>query len=85
MLRPIWDSVLSIYIGPFMKPLHHNQDKSAAVFCHPMAASVLVLFYNFYLVKKHIIAYNLTTTKAIEKITYFEPLEFQKKNYFCLT
>jgi hypothetical protein len=42
-----------------------------------VAAWVLDMFCDFYLVKNHIIVKNSTTTKAEEKIsTDLEPLEF---------
>ncbi len=56
-----------------------NQDKSAARFCHQVAAWVSDMFCDFYLVKKPKIANNSRTAKAREKIrTDLESLEFQK-------
>jgi hypothetical protein len=45
-----------------------NPDKSAASFCHQVAAWLSDMFCNFYLVKNHKIPNNLTTTKAREKV-----------------
>jgi hypothetical protein len=57
----------------------HNSCKSAASFYRLMAAWVPDMFYNFYLVKKHKIAKNSTTTIARENIsTHLESLEFWK-------
>jgi hypothetical protein len=44
-----------------------NKGKSAASFCHQAASWISDRFYNFYIVKNHKIAKNLTTTKAREK------------------
>jgi hypothetical protein len=41
-----------------------NEGKSAASFCHQVAALVPDMFYNFYLVKNYKIANNLATTEA---------------------
>jgi hypothetical protein len=55
------------------------QDKSAASFCHQMAAWVPDMFSHFCLVKNHKIANNSTTTNAREKIsTDLEPIELKK-------
>jgi hypothetical protein len=43
--------------------------KSAASFCHQVAAWVSDIFRNFYLMKNYKIAKNSTTTKAREKIS----------------
>jgi hypothetical protein len=42
-------------------------DKSAASFCHQVAAWASGMFRNFYLMKNHQIIDNSTTTKAKEK------------------
>jgi len=56
-----------------------NTDKSAARFCHQVAAWVPDMLCNFYLAKNHKITNNSTTIKAIEKInTDLEFLEFKK-------
>jgi hypothetical protein len=52
-----------------------NEGKSAASFCHRVAACVPNMFWKFYLVKNYKIAENSTTTKAREKIST-ESLEF---------
>jgi hypothetical protein len=44
-----------------------NQGKSAASFCHQVAAWFPDIFWNFYCVKNHKIAINSTTSKAREK------------------
>jgi hypothetical protein len=44
-----------------------NQDKSAARFCHQVAAWVPDMFSIFHLVKSHKIANNSATAKAREK------------------
>ncbi len=44
-----------------------EQDKSAARFCHQVAAWGPDMFSNFYLVKSHKIAYNSATTEDREK------------------
>ncbi len=63
-----------------------NEGKSAASFCHQVAALVPDKFCNFYLVKNHKIANNSATTEAREKIsTYLESLEFWKNFDVCLT
>ncbi len=50
-----------------------NEGKSAASFCHKVAAVFPDMFCNFCLVKNQKIAKNSTTTKAREKIsTYLE-------------
>jgi hypothetical protein len=60
-----------------------NEGKSAASFCHLVAAVVTDMFCNLYLVKNHKIANNLATTEAREKIsTFLESLEFFN---VCLT
>jgi len=57
--------------------LQYNEGISAASFCRQVAALVLDMFCNFYLVKDHEIANNSATTEAREKIgTYLESLEF---------
>jgi hypothetical protein len=57
--------------------IYPNEEKSAASFCHQVAAWVLDMFCNFYIVKNHKIVNNTTTVKAREKIsTYLESLEF---------
>jgi hypothetical protein len=43
------------------------EGKSAASFCHLVAAKVADMFCYFYLLKNHKIANNLTTTTAREK------------------
>jgi hypothetical protein len=54
-----------------------NEGKSAASFCHQVAALVPDMFCNFYLVKIHKIANNSATPEAREKISaYLESLEF---------
>jgi hypothetical protein len=54
-----------------------NVGKSAASFCHQVAAWVLDKFCNFDLVKNPKIANNFATTGAREKIsTHLENLEF---------
>jgi hypothetical protein len=61
------------------------EDKSAASFCHQVAAWVPVIFCNFYLLKNHKFA-NKTTTKARGKSTNLESLEIYLKNVIaCLT
>ncbi len=66
---------------------HHDAEgKSAAIFCHQVAALVPDMFCNFYSVKNHEMAKNSTTTKAGEKMsTNLEFLEFQKSFGVCLT
>jgi hypothetical protein len=55
----------------------NNEGISAASFCGQVAALVLDMFGNFYLVKNHKIANNSATTEATEKIsTDLESLEF---------
>jgi hypothetical protein len=55
-----------------------NLHKSAAIFCHKVAAWVLHTFGNFS-AKNHEIANNSATAEArVEKITYLESLEFKK-------
>jgi hypothetical protein len=46
-----------------------NEGRSAASFCHQVAALVPGMFSKFYLLKNHKIAKNSTTTKAREKIS----------------
>jgi hypothetical protein len=54
----------------------NNEGKSAASFCHQVAAWFPDTFCNFYLVKNHKIAKNSATIKAKEKIsTDLESLE----------
>jgi hypothetical protein len=54
-----------------------NEGKSAASFCHQVAALVPDMFCIFYLMKNHKIANNSANTEAREKIsTYLESLEF---------
>ncbi len=63
-----------------------NERKSAAIFCHQVAACVPDMFCNFYLVKSHKIAYNSATTEAIEKLsTDLESTEFYTFFGVCLT
>jgi hypothetical protein len=53
-----------------------NEGKSAASFCHQVAAALVPdMFCNFYLVANKI-ANNSATTEAREKSTYLESLEF---------
>jgi hypothetical protein len=55
----------------------NNEGKSAASLFGQVAASVLDMFSNVYLVKNHKIANNSATTEAREKTsTYLESLEF---------
>jgi hypothetical protein len=55
-----------------------NEGKSAASFCCQLAAQVLDMFRNFYLVKNHKNAKNSTTSDVREKISAdLESLEFQ--------
>jgi hypothetical protein len=66
--------------------IQFHEGKSAASFCHQVSELVPAMFNNFYLVKKHKIADNSTTTEAGEKISpYLELLEFQKLFDACLT
>ncbi len=59
--------------------IYPHKDKSAASFCHRVAARVSDMFCNFYFVKNHKIANNSITNKARLNIsTYLESLEFQK-------
>jgi hypothetical protein len=61
-----------VYLKPSL-----NERKSAASFCHQVAAWFPDMFCNFYLVKNREIAKNSTATTAREKIsTYLESLEF---------
>jgi hypothetical protein len=63
-----------------------NEGKSAASFCHKVAAVFPDMVCNFYFVKNKKIGKNSTTTKAREKIsTDFESLEFSNVFYVCLT
>jgi len=63
-----------------------NQDKSAARFCHQVAAWVQDMFCSFYVVKSHKIAYNSVTTEALEKKSAdLGSLEFQKFLDVCFT
>jgi hypothetical protein len=55
----------------------NNEGKSAASFCHQLAALVPDMYYNFYLVKNCKSAKDIITTKAREKISAdMESLEF---------
>ena len=55
----------------------HLEVKSAAGFCHQVAALFPDMFCNFYVVKNHKIAQASTTTLAREKIsTDWESVEF---------
>jgi hypothetical protein len=72
-------TLYSIKYGPFsmLPSTGSNQDKSAARFCHQVAAWVPDIFCNFYMVKSHKIAYNSATNEAREKIsTDLESFEF---------
>ncbi len=62
-----------------------NEEKSAANFCHQVAAWVSYMFCNFHIVKNCKIANNLATTEGREKSAYVESLEFYKKFDACLT
>jgi hypothetical protein len=54
-----------------------DEGKSATSCSHQVAAWVLDMFFNFYIVKNHKIANKSTTTKAREKIsTDMKSLEF---------
>ncbi len=56
----------------------NNVGKSAASFCHPVAAWFPDMFCNFYFVKNHKIAKNSTTTKARQnKLRFFNPWNFR--------
>jgi hypothetical protein len=48
-----------------------NEGISAVSICRQVAALVLDMFYNFYLVKNHKIVNNSPTTEAREKISTF--------------
>jgi hypothetical protein len=55
----------------------NNEGKSAASFCHQLAALVPDMYCNFYLVKNCKSAKDIITTKAREKISAdSESLEF---------
>jgi hypothetical protein len=57
--------------------MYFYEGKSAASFCHKVAAWFHDMFCNFYLVKNHKIAKNSATIKAGEKrSTDLESLEF---------
>jgi hypothetical protein len=60
-----------------------NEGKSAAIFCHQVAAWVPDMFCNFYFVKSHKIADNSATTEAREKIS--TDLESVECFDICLT
>jgi hypothetical protein len=45
----------------------YSYEKSAAIFCHWVAAWVLDTFCNFYFLKINKIANNSTTSEAVEK------------------
>ncbi len=63
-----------------------NVWKSAASFCHQVAALASDMLCDFYLVKNHKIANNSATTEAREKIsTDLNTLEFEKFFDVCLT
>jgi hypothetical protein len=63
-----------------------NEGKSAASVCRQVAAWVPEMFCNFYFVKNHKIVYNLTATKAREKLSKdVESLESQEFFHKCLT
>jgi hypothetical protein len=59
--------------------VHKHEGKSAASFCHQVAAWVPDMFCKYHLVKNHKIANNSTTSKSREKIsTELESLEFEQ-------
>ncbi len=59
------------------KNIQVSEGKSAAGFCCQVAAWFPNMFCNFYLVIKHKIAKNSTTTKAKEKLgAYLKSFEF---------
>ncbi len=63
-----------------------NEEKSAARFCHRMAAWIPDMFCDIYLVKGRKIANNSAITETREKIiTYLESVEFWKLFDICLT
>ncbi len=63
-----------------------NEGKSAASFCHQVAAWFPDMFCNFYLVKNHKITKTQQPLKLEKKIsTYLESLEFQKFFDVCQT
>ncbi len=63
-----------------------NEGKSAASFCHQVAAWFLNMFCNFYLVKNHKIVKNSTSTKAIKNYHRFRILQnFINFLMYCLT
>ncbi len=70
---------LSLFQASAWDPLYqkNNEGKSAARFCHQVAAWVLDMFWNFYLVKHQKITINSATTEAREKIsTDLESVEY---------
>jgi hypothetical protein len=62
---------LSLFQASAWDPLYqkNKEGKSAARFCHQVAAWVPDMFCNFYLVKHHKIANTSATTEAREKIS----------------
>jgi hypothetical protein len=66
--------------------VHINWDKSAAIFCHQVAAWAPAMFLKFCSVKNYRITNNSTTTEAREKInTGLKSLEFKVKFGIGLT
>ncbi len=55
-----------------------NQDKSATIFCHQVAAWVPDMFCNFYFMKSHKIANNSATTEAQKNKRKYGILLFQE-------
>jgi hypothetical protein len=76
----VWQSLYTIFSYCAMEQCTYfscNEGKSAASFCHQVAASVPDMFCNFYLVKNKEIYKKSATTEARAKTnTYLQPLEF---------
>jgi hypothetical protein len=74
-ITPTSGSIIIFVHGAIKMKLHH-EGKSAASSCHQVSSWFPDMFCNFYLVKNHKIAKTSMTTKAREKSTDLDSLEF---------
>jgi hypothetical protein len=94
LLEILWFSLnksFNTYLGPMLPPgnrnwwpiYHPNCDESAAPFCRWVAAWLPNIFCNFYSVKTHKIANNLTATRQIKHVCGVLKI-LEKNGYVCI-
>jgi hypothetical protein len=86
-LKYLFEAIWEVDVWPIVtaSQLLNKQDKSVASFCHRVAAWILDIFRNFYIVRNCRSANNSTTAEAREKISaHTESIDFINFFGVCL-